>query len=75
MPHFEIKLYEGKSDDEKRALADAVIKAAQAQIGYGSASYSVVIKDYSPEEWKTTVYPKDIMGNQDVLYKKPGYEM
>lgn len=75
MPHFEIKLLEGKTKEQKQQLAEEVIKAAQKVIGYGDESYSVTIEDFSLNEWKNEVYPKDIMGRKDILYKKPEYKM
>ena len=75
MPHFQIKLLEGKSEEQKQQLAEAVIKAAQGVIGLGDESYSVSIKDYTLDEWKTTIYPNEINGEKESLYKFPGYEM
>ena len=75
MPHFQIKLLEGKTEEQKQKLAQEVVKAAQKIIGLGDESYSVTIEEFSLNEWKNEVYPKDIMGRKDLLYKKPGYEM
>lgn len=75
MPHFQIKLLEGKTEEQKKELAKALVKAAQKVIGYGDESYSVIIEDFTLEEWKDKIYPKDIIGRKDLLYKKPGYKM
>ncbi len=75
MPHFQIKLLEGKTEEQKQKLAKEVVKAAQSVIGYGDESFSVAIEDYTLEEWKNKVYPDDIMGKKDRLYKAPGYKM
>ena len=75
MPHFQIKLLEGKTEEQKQKLAEAVIKAAQKVIGYGEESYSVTIEDFSWDDWKKKVYEKEIIGRKDILYKNPGYEM
>lgn len=73
MPHIQIKLLAGKTEAQKEALANAVVQSAQEVIGYGDESYSVSIEDVSWEVWKTELYPNEIMGKQDILYKKPGY--
>lgn len=73
MPHFEIKLLEGKTEEQKQALAQAVVKAAQEVIGYGDESYSVTIEDFDHGQWFDIVYPEDIVGKKDILYKEPGY--
>ncbi len=75
MPHFRIKLLEGKTEAQKQKLASEIVKAAQKVIGYGDESYSVTIEDFTFEEWKKSVYPEDIVGRKKVLYKEPGYEI
>ena len=75
MPHFQIKLLEGKTEAQKQQLAKEVVKAAQNVIGYGDDSYSVTIQDFTLDEWKNEVFPKEIIGRKDILFKKPGYEM
>ena len=75
MPHIQIKLIEGKTEEQKQKLAKELVKAAQKVIGYGDESFSVTIEDFTFEEWKNNVYPKDIKGRKNVLYKEPGYEM
>ncbi len=75
MPHFQLKMLEGKTEEHKRKLTEELIKAAQNVIGFGDESYSVSIEEFSLNEWKKKVYPEDIMGNQQILYKKPGYQM
>lgn len=75
MPHFEIKMLGGKTEEQKQKLAQEVIKAAQSVVGFGDESYSVTIEDFTMEQWKDQVYPDDIMGRKDILYKEPGYKM
>ena len=75
MPHFQIKLVEGKTEEQKQQLAQEVVKAAQKVIGYGEESYSVTIEDFSRDAWQHEIYPKDIMERKDILYKEPGYKM
>tara|TARA_Y100001949_G_C15669843_1_gene193456 strand:+ start:143 stop:370 length:228 start_codon:yes stop_codon:yes gene_type:complete len=75
MPHIKISLLEGKTEEQKQQLAQAIIKAAQDVIGFGDESYSVSIEDYTMSEWQRKVYPDDIMGNKEILFKEPGYKM
>lgn len=75
MPHFQINLLEGKSEEQKKELVAEVIKAAQKVVGMGDDSYSVTLEEYSAEEWKNVVYPNKIMANEEILVKKPGYQM
>ncbi|SDR01809.1 tautomerase family protein [Flagellimonas zhangzhouensis] len=75
MPHFQINLLEGKSEEQKKELVAEVIKAAQKVVGMGDDSYSVALEEYSTEEWKNEVYPNKIMANEEILVKKLGYTM
>ncbi len=74
MPHFQIKLLEGKTEEQKQKLAKEIVKVAGEVLGYGEESFSVAINDFTFEEWKNKVYP-DILNQKDALYKEPGYEM
>ena len=75
MPHIQIHLLKGKTEAQKQKLAKEVVKAAQNVIGYGDESYSVTIEDFTWDEWKNEIYPKDIVGRKDLLYKEPGYNI
>ena len=75
MPHISVKLWKGKSEAQKKKLADELVKAAMSAIGYGEDSFSVSIEDIESSDWKEKVYKPDIIGQADKLYKKPGYSM
>ncbi|WMI68122.1 tautomerase family protein [Mangrovimonas sp. YM274] len=75
MPHIQVKLLEGKTEAQKQELTKALIEAAQKVIGFGEESYSVSIEDFSLQSWEDKVYPQDIMGDESILYKTPGYSM
>jgi 4-oxalocrotonate tautomerase len=73
MPHVIVKLYSGKSEQQKAALAEAVTKAVMKTLNYGEGSVSVGIEDVEPKDWSEQVYKPDIIGRADTIYKKPGY--
>jgi 4-oxalocrotonate tautomerase len=72
MPHAIVKLYAGRSEDQKKALAEAITKAITSTLHCGEESVSVAIEDVSPERW-ADVYEADIRRNGSRIYKKPGY--
>lgn len=74
MPHVIVKLYSGRSEQQKQEIADAVAKAVMASAGSAERSVSVSIEDVEPDEWVETVYRPDIIEKPDQLYKKPGYD-
>jgi len=74
MPHVIVKLWSGKSDQQKRKLAEEVTKAVMAATNYGEESVSVGIEDVAPKDWTAKVYKPDILGKRETIYKKPGYD-
>ena len=73
MPHVIVKLYAGRSAQQKARIAEAVTKAIMSSTQNAEASISVSIEDVEPSEWTEKVYKPDITGKPDTLYKKPGY--
>jgi 4-oxalocrotonate tautomerase len=74
MPHVLVKLYSGKSERQKQALAKAVTEAVMSALNYGEESVSVGIEDVDPKDWTERVYKPDIINKPDTIYKKPGYD-
>jgi 4-oxalocrotonate tautomerase len=75
MPHIIVKLYPGRSEGQKKRLADQIVQDVVTTLQSGEASVSVAIEEVRPEDWAETVYKPDIAANWDKLYKKPGYHM
>jgi 4-oxalocrotonate tautomerase len=73
MPHVIVKLYSGRSEQQKARLAEAISKTVIANLNCDEKSVSVGIEDIEPEDWAETVYKPDILGNAETIYKKPGY--
>ncbi len=74
-PHVIVKLYPGRSDQQKIRLAEAIVKDVVAIIQCGEESVSVAIEEIKPEDWAEKVYKPDILNSSGKLYKKPGYSM
>jgi 4-oxalocrotonate tautomerase len=75
MPHVIVKMWPGKTEEQKAHLAEAITKAVMSILGYGEESVSVAIEEIEPQEWAEKVYKPDILERQDQLYKKPGYDL
>jgi 4-oxalocrotonate tautomerase len=75
MPHVIVKLWPGKSEQQKQRLADAIAKDVMEILHYGEESVSVAFEEISAGEWAEKVYRPDILKNAKSLYKKPGYKM
>jgi 4-oxalocrotonate tautomerase len=69
MPHVIVKLYSGRSERQKQALAQAVTDAVMRTLNYGEGVVSV--EDVEPKDWATKVYRPDTMDKPDTI---PGYD-
>lgn len=73
MPHVIVKLYAGRSEQQKTNLAEEISKAVMAVLKADEASVSVAVEDIKPDDWAEKVYRTDILGKPGTIYKKPGY--
>lgn len=73
MPHIVVKLWPGKSEEQKQDLAEAITKDVREILGSKLESISVAFEEVDSTEWKAKVYDPEIKGK--ALHKKPGYEM
>ncbi len=73
MPHVIIKLYPGRTEEQKYRLAEAITKDVVAIAKCEEKSVSVAIEEVDPSQWAEKVYQPDILDNEAYLYKKPGY--
>jgi len=73
MPHVILKMVEGRTEEQKRALADALTRAVTATLGCSEDLVSVAIEDFKDEEWMSKVFAPDIQQRSDTIYRMPGY--
>jgi 4-oxalocrotonate tautomerase len=73
MPHVIVKLWPGKSEQQKIRLAEEILRDVMNVLNYGEESVSVAIEEIKPQDWAEKVYKPDIVNNPETLYKKPGY--
>ncbi len=74
MPHVIVKLWPGKSEQQKKKLAAEITKAVMATLHYGEESVSVAMEEIKAADWMEKVYEPDILAKRRALYKEPGYE-
>jgi 4-oxalocrotonate tautomerase len=73
MPHVIVKLYAGRSEQQKTKLAEKITKAVMTTLKQDEAAVSVGIEDVKPDDWVEKVFKPDILGKPETIYKKPGY--
>jgi 4-oxalocrotonate tautomerase len=74
MPHVIVKLWPGKSEQQKTRLAQAITKDVMGILHYGEESISVAVEEVQPRDWVGKVYQPHIKEKWDKVYKKPGYD-
>jgi len=73
MPHVIVKMYPGRSEQQKALLAEAIVKDVMTFTGVGDEAVSASIEEIGPSDWVEKVYQPDILNCPGKLYKKPGY--
>ena len=73
MPHVIVKLWPGKTQAQKQALSDAIVRDVTSTLGYGDESVSVGFEEVPSAEWSAKVYGPDIQDRWATLTKQPGY--
>jgi 4-oxalocrotonate tautomerase len=58
MPHIDIKMLAGRTDEKKKEVAEAVIEAMMESLGCERSHLSVAVHDIAPEKWNEEVKEK-----------------
>ena len=73
MPHIIVKLWPGKTDDQKQRLTETITRGVMDNLEYGEDAVSVAFEEVTPAEWTARVYEPDIVAKWASLTKQPGY--
>ena len=73
MPHVIVKLWPGKTIEQKNSLCKKITEALKTSMGVLDSSISIAIEEIPKEKWKELVYDTEIVGKKELLYKKPDY--
>lgn len=73
MPHIIVKLWPGRSEEEKLALTEKMTEAMKEIMDIPDRSISIAFEEIEKEKWMEEVYQPDIIAKENLLYKKPGY--
>jgi 4-oxalocrotonate tautomerase len=72
MPHVIVKLYPGRSEEQKQRLAEAIVRDTVEIAACPESAVSVAIEEVAPADWPEKVYRPDILEKPQTLYRKPG---
>ena len=73
MPHIIVKLYPGRTEDQKNQLAAKIVKDVVEISGCEEKVVSVAFEEVDPKDWPEKVYKPEILEKKDNLYVEPGY--
>jgi 4-oxalocrotonate tautomerase len=73
VPHVLVKLWPGKTEQQKKNLASEITKAVMATLNDSDESVSVAMEEVKAADWTEKVYKPEILAKRDTLYKEPGY--
>ena len=73
MPHVIVKLYPGRTEEQKRRLTEAIVRDVVEIAKCAEKSVSVAIVEVHPDDWAEKVYTPDILTSGHPMYKEPGY--
>ena len=73
MPHIIVKLWPGKSDQQKALLTRGILDGTMRVLGYSEDAISVAFEEVAPGEWDQRVHQPEIVGKWAQLTKRPGY--
>lgn len=74
MPHIIVKLYPGRSEQQKIKLTKKIVENVVAIAECEEKSVSVAFEEIEPIDWAEKVYKPDIIDSRGIFYKKPGYD-
>lgn len=73
MPHVSVKCYPGRTEEQKKLLAEKIAENVVEIMGTARENVSVSIQDIAPENWQADIVEGEILPSKDFLYVKPGY--
>ena len=73
MPHIAVKMLKGRTEEQKKNLSAALVKALTKELGCSEHYVTCTIEDYDAREWQD-VFKSEITDKRDKVYKKAEYD-
>jgi 4-oxalocrotonate tautomerase len=69
MPHVIVKLYPGRTKEQKELLTKNITQAVIESVRVPDDSISIAIEEIEKENWEDQVRKPDILAKQNTIYK------
>ena len=74
MPHIAVKMLQGRTEEQKKRLAAALVRTLTEELGCSDHYVTCTIEDYDARQWQD-VFRSDIADKpKDKDYKKAEYD-
>lgn len=73
MPHVIVKLWPGKSERQKKELAEEITRSVTSILNYEDEAVSVAFDEVQSKDWIEMVYNAEICDKWDSVVKRPIY--
>ena len=73
MPHITVKMWPGKTEEQKKQLTELLVNDIMQVTGAPLDGVSVIIEDVEPDAWQAEVCEKELAPKKNLMYKAPGY--
>lgn len=70
MPHISVKMYPGRTEETKKALAEKLTDFMSREMGMEKKYFSVSVEEIAKEDWQKEVVDKV---REDELYVKANF--
>ena len=74
MPHISVKMLQGRSEEQKKRLAEALVKTLTQELHCSDHYVTCTIEDFDARAWQD-VFRKDVAEKpSSAVYKKAEYD-
>ena len=74
MPHISVKMLEGRSEEQKKRLAAALVKTLTQELHCSEHYVTCTVEDFSAREWQDVFQTEITEKPQSKIYKKAEYD-
>jgi 4-oxalocrotonate tautomerase len=71
MPHVIVKLWPGKSEEQKTRLAEAITRDVMEIFHYGKEAISVAMEEINPPDWAEKFINRTSLENRSSYIRNP----